>query len=262
MRQQLRVIKTLIKLRLSNLMVFRLSFFGAFLIDGSMFALQLLMFNTIYSQVDSIGGWSRGEVVIFIGTFSMINALNMLIYFFGINDLPQRILDGRLDHYLTKPGSPLLRLTFESVDIGSIPLVLGSVGIIAYGVSLAGITLTAGRVAAYIVMVLLMTLLWYDVELILRCIPFFVISAGGITQLEQFIELCFKVPGVLFKGVFKILFYFVLPYGVMATVPTQLLAGTLTPGGLCYGVFIAVLFTALALGLWRLGVKNYKSASS
>ncbi len=261
MKRHLRVIATLIRFKLSHLMVFRLTFFASLFIDGTMFLMQLLMFQAIYSQVDSIGGWSRGETVIFIGTFSLVNALNMVIYFFGVNDLPQKIITGTLDHYLTKPVSPLLRLTFESVDVGSVPLVLGSIAVISYGVSLAGITVTAGQVFAYIVLVLLMTLLWYDVEIILRTIPFFVLSTG-ITRLEEFIELCVKVPGVLFHGIFKVLFYFVLPYGIIATVPTQFLAGTLTAGGLCSAVLITAVFTALALGLWRLGVKHYKSASS
>ncbi|WKK92725.1 ABC-2 family transporter protein [Clostridioides difficile] len=39
------------------------------------------MFNSIYSHVDSIGGWQQGEMLIFIGTFSLINAINMTIFF-------------------------------------------------------------------------------------------------------------------------------------------------------------------------------------
>lgn len=263
MRRNLRFIFTLIKLKMSRMMAFRLSFFGAFFADGALFLVQLLTFSVIYGQVDNIGGWNRGQMLIFVGTFSMINALNMLIYFFGIVDLPGKIKRGDLDQHLTKPVNPLLRLTFENINPGSFPLVILSVLIICYGVSVAGVTVSPLLGLVYAALVLLMTLLWYDMELILRTIPFLVISANGIEQLEgHLIELNFKVPGVLFKGIFKVLFYFILPYGVMSTVPTQFLSGALTVPGLIQGICIAVLFTAFALWFWRFGLKHYKSASS
>ena len=59
MIRNFRFIFTLFKMKLSRMMVYRLSFFGAFFVDGSGFLLWLLMFNAIYSQVNSIGGWAR-----------------------------------------------------------------------------------------------------------------------------------------------------------------------------------------------------------
>jgi ABC-2 type transport system permease protein len=262
MIRQLKLIWMLIKMKLSHMMVFRLSFFGAFFVDGTMFAILLLVFSAIYANVDSIGGWTRGEMIVFIGTFSLINAINMVVYFFGVLDIPNKIIHGGLDHYLTKPMNPLLRLTFENVNPGSLPLVFASIGIIVYGVTQMNTCVTPLKVAGYVILVLLMTVLWYDVELILRTVPFFVISAQKIDRVEELLVLCFKVPGTLFKGAFKVLFYFVLPYGIMATIPTQMIAGTLSPLGFVYGVSIVVLFTAFALWLWKFGLKHYKSASS
>ncbi|MDF2541319.1 MAG: hypothetical protein K0S47_1037 [Herbinix sp.] len=243
-------------------MVFRLSFFGAFFVDGTLFLTQLLMFNSIYANVDSIGDWSKGEMTIFIGTFSLINALNMVIYFFGINSLPDKIRSGSLDFYITKPVNPLLRITFENVNPGSIPLIIFSIVIILYGVSISDVTISISTWILYGVHVLLMTILFYDTELIIRTVSFFVISTVNFTRIENLIELCMKVPGVLFKGIFKFLFYFVLPYGIMATIPTQVLMSTITLEGIAYGIIIAVGFTAFALWLWDVGLKHYKSASS
>ena len=253
----------LIKLKLSHMMVFRLNFFGAFFADGMLFAVQILTFSIIFGQVDSIGGWGRGEMLIFIGTFSMINGLNMLIYFFGLGMIPDKIRTGEMDHYLTKPVSPLLRFTFENVNPGSAPLLLLSIGIIAFGVSEAGIDVSVPLILGYAILTLLMTLLYYDMEVILRTLSFFFIGTNAIGDIEgNLIELNFKVPGIIYQGGFKILFYFVLPYGIMATVPTQALAGTLTVGGLVQALGVVVFFTGFMLWFWRVGVRNYKSASS
>ncbi|MCL1854180.1 MAG: ABC transporter permease [Clostridia bacterium] len=263
MKRNLRFILLLIRLKLSRMMMFRFSFFGAFIADGTMFIVQLLAFEAIYSQVDSIGGWNRGQMIIFVGTFAIINALNMLLYFFGVVDIPGKIKRGDLDQYLTKPVNPLLRLTFENVNPGSVPLVIFSVLVVCYGVTVTGIEVSLWAGLAYSVLVLFMTLLWYDLELILRTFPFLVVSAKGIMQLEEpLIEINFKVPGILYKGVLKALFYLILPYGIMATVPTQFLSGALRLPGLIHGLCTALVFTAFALWFWRFGLKRYQSASS
>jgi len=263
MTKNLRFILLLIKFKFTRMMVFRFSFWGAFFADGSLFLIQLLTFETIYSQVDSIGGWNRGQMIIFVGTFSIINALNMLIYFFGIVDLPGKIRRGDLDHYLTKPINPLLRLTFENVNVGSIPLVIMSILIVCYGVNISGIQVSFLLGLGYAAFVLLMTLLWYDMELILRTIPFLVISANGIMRLEDLmLELNFKVPGVLYKGVFKLIFYFILPYGIMSTVPTQFITHSIDGRGVGVSIFTVIVFTVFALWFWKFGLKHYQSVSS
>jgi ABC-2 type transport system permease protein len=264
MIKNLKFILLLIRLKVSRMMMWRLSFFGAFFADATLFLVQLLTFQVIYSQVDAIGGWGRGEMIIFIGTFSMINGLNMLIYFFGVLTIPRKIKTGDLDLYLTKPVNALLRITFENVNPGSFPLVILSGLIIAYGVRTAGVEAVGLPLGlGYCGLVLLMTLLWYDMEVILRTIPFFVISANGIEQLEgHLIEMNFRVPGVLYRGVFKVIFYFLLPYGVMSTVPTQFLSGALSMPGLIHALCVVVFFTAFTLWFWKFGIKHYKSASS
>jgi ABC-2 type transport system permease protein len=253
----------LLKMKLSRMMMYRLSFFGGTFVDGSLFILWILMFNVIYNQVDSIGGWSRGQVTIFLGTFSLLNAINMTIYFFGVSGIPSKIRTGALDHYLTKPINPLLRITFENINLGSAPLIFFSIGIIAYGISLEGTVIHGSTLVLYILFIILMAILYYDMEVIIRTVPFFVISANSIERLEAAaLDLCMRVPGVLFKGVFKILFYFMLPYGIMATIPTQIITNSISGIMIAASAVVVVVFTVLTQWFWRFGLRNYKSASS
>ena len=53
-KRNVRVIKALIEIRFQNLMMFRLGFFGPFFVDGSLFIIQLMVFQAIYSNVDRI----------------------------------------------------------------------------------------------------------------------------------------------------------------------------------------------------------------
>jgi len=263
MKANLRFILLLLKLKISRMMVFRISFFGASFADGALFLIHLLTFMVVYGHVDGIGDWGRGQMIMFVGTFSLINALNMMIYFFGVIEIPRKIKEGELDHYITKPVNPLLRITFENINPGSFPLVILSVLIILYGISVNGVPVSFAAGAAYTGLALLMTVLWYDMEVIFRSISFFFISASGIEALEgHLLTLNLKIPGVIYKGVFKVLFYFVLPYGIMSTVPTQALSGVLTPFGFLQAVGVVVFFTGFTIWFWRYGLRHYKSASS
>lgn len=262
-RRNFRFIWLLLKLRLARSMAFRFVFFNAFFVDGLMFLTQIAMFQAIYGNVDSIGGWGKGETLLFIGTFSLINALNMLISFFGINSLDQKIQTGDLDGYLSKPFPALMRLTFENIDPGSLPLVALSVGIIVYAARQIPGPVSAGTVVGYVLLTLLMLVLWYDMMVILRTIAFFTISISGISRLEgTALDMAMRTPGVAFEGIFKLIFMVFLPYGLMGTVPVQWFTGVLTNGGLVYSLAVVVVFTAFMLWFFRLGVRNYKSASS
>lgn len=251
------------KLRLSHIMTFRVGFFAPFFINTSYYLVQLFAFEAIYGHVDTIRGWGHGEILIFIGTFSLIDSLNMIICFFGVISIPEKIQTGELDLYLTKPVNPLLRITFEKADPGAIPLLIFSVWIIVYGVRESGMRISYANIAGYLFLVLLMTILFYDMELLIRCFAFFVFSVNNLMKIESTaIDLCLKIPGIAFSGIYKFIFYCVLPYGVIATLPTQILIGALSAKGLIFGAAIVCIFTFFALSFWTYGVHKYESASS
>lgn len=261
--KNLRVLKELLYLRFHGLMVFRLDFFAPFFVDGSLFLIQLLAFSAVYSNVETIGGWGKGEMILYIGTFSLLNAVNMTIYFFGVNGIPYKVRSGELDLYLSKPVSPLFRLTFENISPGSVPLIIMSICIIVYGIRTADLKVSAAQVAVYIFWMMIMAVLYYDLEVIIRSVSLYVVSMTRINQLEEAgIDLCMKLPGIAFYGVYKVIFYLVMPYGILATLPVQSMIGEMNLQSGIYGVSIVVLFSFLTAIVWKRGLRHYNSASS
>lgn len=258
-----RVLKELFRLRFHGLTVFRFDFFAPFFIDGSLFAIQLLAFGVIYANIDTIGSWGKGEMILYIGTFSLLNALNMTIYFFGVISIPYKVRSGELDLYLTKPVSPLFQLTFENISPGSIPLILMSVCMIAYGVSKRAVSLTVAKITTYMFWLILMEILYYEMEVMIRSISLYVVSMARMDQIEEAgIDLCMKLPGIALYGIYKVIFYLILPYGIMATLPVQSMIGEMNLQMAVYGIGVVMLFTVFTCVLWKCGLKHYNSASS
>ena len=262
-KKYLNVLKELIKLRFQKMLMFRIGFWGPLLCDGSLFGVQLLAFSAIYGNVDTIGSWGKGEMILYIGTFSLLNAVSMMICFFGLNSIPGKIINGELDLYLTKPISPLFRLSFEQMNPGSIVLILSSVLVIGYGLRISEIILHIGTLMSYIFWVILMQLLYYDMEVLIRSITFYVHSNNRMTQLEDAIlGMCFQVPGIAFYGIYKFIFYIILPYGIMATFPVQSMIGEMTWAMVLQGILTISGFSILTALVWKNGLKRYNSASS
>jgi len=263
LKKNTRVLKELFYLRLHGLTVFRLDFFGPFFVDGSMFFIQLLVFEAVYSNVDTIGGWGREEMILYIGTFSLLNAINMTIYFFGIIEIPNKVRSGELDLYLSKPVSPLFRLTFENISPGSVPLILMSLCIIAYAVNGLNMKLTVLKMITYVFWILIMEILYYDMEVLIHSASLYVVSMARMEQIEEAgIDLCMKLPGIAFYGIYKVIFYLILPYGIMATLPVQSMIGEMNLQTGIYGIGVVIAFSLITCGAWKQGVKHYNSASS
>lgn len=262
-KKNMRVLKEMFYLRFHGLVVSRLDFFAPFFIDGVLFVVQLLAFKVVYSNVDKIGTWGHGEMVLYIGTFSLINAINMVVYFFGVNGIPSKIKSGELDLYLSKPVSPLFHLSFEKTSPGSLPLVAMGICIILYGVSILDVKPGIVQIMSYIFWILVMSVLYYDLEVIIRSVPLYTVSMARMEQIEEAgIDLCMKLPGTAFYGIYKVVFYLILPYGIMATLPVQSVINEMDLWTGVYGIFIVIIFSCITCATWKCGLKHYNSASS
>ena len=71
-----------------------------------------------------------------------------------------------------------------------------------------------------------------------------------------------KLPGIAFYGIYRVVFCFLLPYGLMATLPVQSILGELRWQTALQGLAVAAAFTGLTACAWKRGLRHYNSASS
>lgn len=257
----LKVIATLARLQLSTAMMYRVSFWGAFLVDLTVFSIQLLFFGVL-AQNGGIGDWNLHHLTVFTGAFIALDGLYMGTYFFGVLALPDKIRTGALDLALVKPVNALLYTSFGQTNPGALTLSAAGLGIAAYGGAGLGV-LSVGNGLRFIIVLLCMYLLMYALMVGLRTASFWLTRVNAFQQMEgALVEFSFRLPAPAIQGAWKLLLYVLLPYGLMANMPAQAL---FSPFGLqewllCTGV--TAFFLGLALCLWHVGLKRYDSASS
>ncbi len=263
MIRHFRLILLFIKLRISKSVVYSLNFWIAFFVDITLFAFQLLAFVSIYQFIDTINGWTLHQMFIFIGTFSIVDSLTMGSFFFGLINLPEQIRTGSLDMKITKPVDTQFYISIESFSPGSFFGIIPGGAMVAYGLSKGGFSVGIVHISGYILLVIMMYSIMYSLLLIVRTFAFHFVKIDALVQAEDsVVEFAFRIPGTAFIGVAKFIFLILLPYGMIATVPTQFITNLLSADQWLVIIGVTVFFNILARFMFKFGLSRYTSASS
>ena len=68
--------------------------------------------QVIFSQTNSIGGWTAGEVYLLLMVWTILDEL-VSVFFNYLFFLPEIINDGSVDFYITKPVSALFLISLK-----------------------------------------------------------------------------------------------------------------------------------------------------
>lgn len=262
-RRKARILRALLAIKLTQKTADPVSFWTAFFVDSTVFFVQAAVFAAIYGNVDRIGGWDAARSLFFVGIFTLIDALAMSVFCFGLFKLPEEILTGKLDLYATKPGGTLLHAAFNAADPGSLLILFPAFAILSTAASGLGIPADPGRIAATAAAVVLMTVLFFCLMVIVRTSAFWLSRAGSLAAAEGALtEFGFRVPGSAWKGPVRVVFRRVLPYGLLAAFPSEVYFGEAGAAGWLGAVLTVAAFGALAALLWRAGLRRYAGAGS
>lgn len=260
MRQTLKSLWALFRIRVASMTVYRLSFFTGFFVDCTTFLVQLI-FLRLLTQ-DSIGPWPPAMYALFVGSFMTLDGLYMVTWFFGILTIPELIRSGELDLVLVRPVRPLLYVSFSKVDLGCIPEVALGMAITLGGARELG-SLTVANALLWLLSLLLMYGLMYALSLLVRVPAFWTTSTRAAFEIENtMVDAAMRLPMPAITKGYRVVLLLALPYGLVANFPALVLAGQAPPVFWLYAVAVTVAFLALSIGLWRKGLSRYESASS
>lgn len=259
----LRFIWLLFKFKLNKQMIYSYKYWIVLFVDLTCFLIQIATFNVIFGQVDNMNGWNKYQVIFFTGSFVFLDGIYMATYFFGLINLPAKIQNGKMDIYLTKPINTLFFIAFEEINVGALFVSVPGIIMMAFAALHLNIEISLFKLAGYIFLIVMMYILMFDLMVILRSAAFWIIKMDALNEFEdQMVNFSFRIPGVVFQGFNKLLFYVLLPYSLMATIPTQFFTQGLKLKYWVLTILVCLGFSLLTRIMWKLGLKRYGSASS
>jgi ABC-2 type transport system permease protein len=220
----------------------------------------LIFLLIILAKTKSIIGYSLWQVILFYGTYNLIDTLPQFlmreVYRFRV-----QVISGTFDYILVKPMSPLFRALFGGSDALDIPILIISGGFIIYALQhLNNVTFIS--VIIYLALII-------NAFLIALAFHIFVVSMGILTtevdntiMLYRDLTQMGRFPIDIYQQPLRSLVTFIIPVGIMMTFPVKALLGLLSVNLMFLSFIIAIFLLVISLLFWKYSLKQYASASS
>lgn len=241
---------------------FRVDFYFRIVMDCFFYLVQFLFFNIIYLHTPILADWSIEQMQIFIASYIFIDALHMTVFANNCWWLPIYINRGDLDYYLTKPVSSLFFLSFREFAANSFVNLLIATSLLGYILYQYPGDLGVIKVCVFILLLLIGTVLYFLVHLIFLLAVFWTQSPRGFGDVFFSISHTMERPDKLFKGIVRLIFVYILPFSLMASYPARYLLEDNGFQFIATIITMTIVFYFIVLSIWKVGLRNYSSASS
>lgn len=260
-KRMLRVYRRLCIMSLETDMYNRSDFVVRLVFSLSNAFVYLMFVDTIFNRYGSISGWSRYEVILIYGIYTVVMGILNGVVMGNIVEISNYVYEGVLDKYITKPIRPLFLMSFQKLFIFNILDVIVGFVFIAIALTNLGITLSFGQIVFVLLLFIPTVITLYSLALILISTSFVTGRAGHIFYIYDNMTKVGNMPFDSHTGVYKMLFGLVFPFVLIASVPAGVLARGYSIEMIWPFYLVAVVWALIARYVWRKGMSKYTSAN-
>ena len=244
-------------------LMFKSNFLLWIVVETLWFGLQLSFIGVLYLHTDSIGSWTKWEVVLLIGASHFIQQIFQAFFLINCTNLSELVRTGKLDFLLLLPVNTRFVVSLRQVDLGAFVNAGSAVAIMSYAAHRLHLTPSLLHVTGFLVLCAAGVLVHYSLMFLLASISFWTVKAQGIVWGYYNLFNVARMPDEAFRGLFKAFFTFAIPMLLVSNVPARVLADKLTsPMQLLLLLLMSLICAFVSEWGWRASVRQYTSASS
>ena len=262
MIRYLRLYAHFLRFSFSKALEFRVDFYFRIFMDLAYYATDLFFFKVIYLHSKFLAGWSESQTMIFVSGFLVVDALQMTIFAnnaWGIAPLVNR---GDLDYYLVRPVSTLFFVSLRDFAANSFINLIMAISIVFWAFSKYPDPISPVSIVLFGLLLLNGAILYYLVLLLFIIPVFWTHSNRGLQPLFWTASKFLERPHRIYSAGLRLVLTTILPFSLMASMPATVLFEN-NPWPLTLGTLaLSGLFFSVVASIWRLGLRNYSSASS
>mgnify|MGYP001597960007 FL=1 len=223
------------------------------------FAFFMAFIVFLLKGTQNLAGYNMTQTIFFFLTFNLVDVLSQFL-FREVYRFRPLVVSGGFDLVLTKPISPLFRSLMGGADIldfFTIPPLIFAVVVI--GRSL-GPTLAAS--SYYVLLVINGLILATAFHIVVISLGIITLEIDHTIMIYRDLTNLGRFPIDIYKEPLRGILTYLIPVGVMITLPAKALMGLVGPGGVIVSFAIGLGALYLANRLWGYALKKYTSASS
>ncbi|WP_322171146.1 ABC transporter permease [Acutalibacter caecimuris] len=250
------------EIHLKSIMQYKGSFFatliGSFLTSFTVFLGIFFMFRRFHT----VAGFSYEEVMLCYGIMLMGFAVAQM-FASGFKVFDSMIANGEFDRILCRPRNEIFQVLAFRIDFVRLGMLLQGIVMLAYGLASCQVDWNVPRVITVVFMITGGMVLFSALFLLDGSIAFFTLQ--GLEFMNVF------TYGAIEHGKYPIAIYgkgmltfctFLIPYALVQYYPLTYVLGRSGNPLFIFLPLVACLFVVPCWGVWRMGVRRYKSTGS
>jgi len=245
-------------------MNFKANFLLWMVVELLWFIGQFIFIEVIFGYVNSIGDWTKWEVVLLVGTHQIITQIFQAFFYANLANLPELVRTGRLDFLLLQPIDTQFAVSTKQFGLDNMVNALIGVGFVVVSLVKLQVMPSLTQIAFYLAAIGFGVVIHYCIMFFLSAASFWIVRSQGLIYGYYSLFNLGRYPDVIFRGAFKFVFSWVIPVIVVTNVPTRILArASENPWPLIGQLATAALIVFVGARLfWMSAMKRYSSASS
>ena len=252
--KQLRVMRLSIKYNIMKQMTNKVTFLTNIIfmiLNDATFIIQWLI---LFNVKEDFGAYNMSTILVLWGLATMTFGVSRL-FFKKAFELPDLIINGKLDSFMVQPKNILLSVITSDSSISAI-------GDILYGlIVILFCKISFGQFALFLLFTMTGSIILTSYAVILSSITFkFVRGDVVVDTLSNAVINFSTYPDTIFKNTVKLIFYTIIPVGLTSYLPLHIifefdLVGVLIVLG------VTVLSVIVAFAVFNRGLKSYGSSN-
>jgi ABC-2 type transport system permease protein len=245
-------------------MSFKLNFLLWMLVEVLWFLGQIVFVEVVFSYVGAIGGWTKWEVVLLIGTHQLIGQLFQAFFYVNLANLPELVRTGRMDFLLLLPADTQFVVSLKQFGMDNVVNALVGLAFVVFALWKLSVLPTAAQLLLYAAAVCCGILIHYSVMLVFSASSFWMVRSQGLIYGYYSLFNIGRYPDTIYRGLFKLVFSWLIPIIIVANIPSRLLINAADNPWVSLGQLLAATLFMLGMTrlLWNAALRHYSSASS
>jgi ABC-2 type transport system permease protein len=258
----LRLLLVFLRIGLLGETQYRVNFLIQLFETGLSLATALGAVWVVFTQTDSLRGWSSSELAALVGVYFMVLGSVNLVVAPSLQKFMEDIVSGNFDYTLTKPADAQLLASLSEVRIWRVADIL--LGLLTLSVAIGRQSTAIGWTDAgkFALALLIGGVIVYSFWVVLATLAFWFIRVENILQIFWAMYTAGRWPVGIYPEWLKWTLTAIVPVAFAVTVPAEAISGRVSNQALFGAAGFAVLLGALSRWFWKVGIKRYAGASA